>query len=297
MRKHPVLLGFMVFGVLLGLFVISVGGFFYFLSRDESFWGGDKIAIIEVKGVLLDPQPTIEKLTRFRKNPEVKVIILRIDSPGGGVGPAQEIYAEVKKTQKEKKVLASVGSVAASGGYYIACAADTIMANPGSITGSIGVIVESLNVEELLKKIGLRSNVIKSGKHKDIGSPLRSMTEEDRRLLQGVLDNIHEQFIQAVAEGRSLPVEKVRPLADGRIFSGEQAKGLGLIDSLGNLEDAIALAAEMGGIKGEPEIIYPDKKRFSLLDLILQETLQKTLESLRENLSQPNFFFLMPTPE
>ncbi|MCX5912863.1 MAG: S49 family peptidase, partial [Deltaproteobacteria bacterium] len=114
---------------------------------------------------------------------------------------------------------------------------------------------------------------------------------------QGVLDNIHEQFIQAVAEGRSLPVEKVRPLADGRIFSGEQAKGLGLIDSLGNLEDAIALAAEMGGIKGEPEIIYPDKKRFSLLDLILQETLQKTLESLRENLSHPNFLFLMPTPE
>jgi protease-4 len=193
----------MVFGVLLGLFVISIGVFFYFTSRDESFWGGEKIAIIEVKGVLLDPQPTIEKLTRYRKNKEVKAIILRIDSPGGGVGPAQEIYAEVKRTQKEKKVLASVGSVAASGGYYIACAADAIMANPGSITGSIGVIVESLNVEELLKKIGLRSNVIKSGKHKDIGSPMRPMTEEDRQLLQGVLDNIHEQFIQAVAEGRS----------------------------------------------------------------------------------------------
>jgi protease-4 len=297
MRKHPVLLGFMVFGVLLGLFVISVGIFFYFVSRDESFWGGDKIAVIEVKGVLLDPQPTIEKLTRFRKSKEVKVVILRIDSPGGGVGPAQEIYAEVKKTQKEKKVLASVGSVAASGGYYIACAADTIMANPGSITGSIGVIVESLNVEELLKKIGLRSNVIKSGKHKDIGSPMRPMTEEDRRLLQGVLDNIHEQFIQAVAEGRSLPVEKVRPLADGRIFSGQQAKDLGLIDTLGTLEDAIALAAEIGGIKGEPEIIYPEKKRFSLLDYFLQESLQRALENVRESLSQPNFLFLMPTPE
>ena len=297
MRKHPVLLGFMVFGVLLCLFVISVGIFFYFISRDESFWGGDKIAIIEVKGVLLDPQPTIEKLTRFRKNSEVKAIILRIDSPGGGVGPAQEIYAEVKRTQKEKKILASVGSVAASGGYYIACGADTIMANPGSITGSIGVIVESLNVEELLKKIGLRSNVIKSGKHKDIGSPMRPMTEEDRQLLQGVLDSIHEQFIRAVAEGRNLPLEKVRALADGRIFSGEQAKGLGLIDSLGNLEDAIALAAEMGGIKGEPEVIYPEKKRFSLFELILQETLQKTLETLRENLSQRNFLFLMPIPE
>lgn len=297
MRKHPVLLGFMVFGVLLCLFVISIGVFFYFTSRDESFWGGEKIAIIEVKGVLLDPQPTIEKLTRFRKNKEIKVIILRIDSPGGGVGPAQEIYAEVKRTQREKKVLASVGSVAASGGYYIACAADTIMANPGSITGSIGVIVESLNVEELLKKIGLRSNVIKSGKHKDIGSPMRPMTEEDRRLLQGVLDNIHEQFIQAVAEGRNLPLEKVRPLADGRIFSGQQAKDLGLIDTLGNLEDAIAMAAEIGGISGEPEIIYPERKRFSILDYILQETLQRSLENIRENLSQPNFLFLLSAPE
>jgi len=159
------------------------------------------------------------------------------------------------------------------------------------------VIVESLNVEELLKKVGLRSNVIKSGKHKDIGSPMRPMTEEDRRLLQGVLDNIHEQFIQAVAEGRNLPLEKVRPLADGRIFSGQQAKDLGLIDTLGNLEDAIAMAAEIGGISGEPEIIYPERKRFSILDYILQETLQRSLENVRENLSQPNFLFLLSAPE
>ena len=207
MKKHPVLLGFMVFGVLLGLFVISVWALFYFTSRDESFWGREKVAIIEIKGVILDPQPAIEKLIRFRKNEQVKAIILRIDSPGGGVGPAQEIYAEVKRTQREKKVLASVGSVAASGGYYIACAADEIMANPGSITGSIGVIVESLNIEELLKKIGLRSNVVKSGKLKDIGSPMRTMTERNDKLLQGVLDSIHEQFIQAVADGRKLPVE------------------------------------------------------------------------------------------
>jgi len=294
MKKHPVLLGFMVFGVLLCLFAISVWALFYFTGRDESFWGRDKVAIIEIKGVILDPQPAIEKLIRFRKNEQVKAIILRIDSPGGGVGPAQEIYAEVKKTQREKKVLASVGSVAASGGYYIACAADEIMANPGSITGSIGVIVESLNIEELLKKIGLRSNVVKSGKLKDIGSPMRPMTEEERKLLQGVLDSIHEQFIQAVADGRKLPVETVRPLADGRIFSGNQAKSLGLIDSLGNLEDAITLAAQMGGIKGEPEVIYPEKKRFSIFEILFQETIQRTLENLRENLSQPNFLFLMP---
>jgi protease IV len=284
----------MVLGVLLCLFVISIWVFSYLTNQEESFWGKDKVAILEIKGVILDPQPTIEKLVKFRKNEQVKAIILRIDSPGGGVGPAQEIYAEVKKTQKEKKVLASVGSVAASGGYYIACGAEKIMANPGSITGSIGVIVESLNIEELLKKIGLRSNVVKSGKHKDIGSPLRPMTEEERKLLQEVLDSIHEQFIQAVAEGRNIPVEKIRLLADGRIFSGDQAKSMGLIDFLGNLEDAIILAAQMGGIKGEPDVIYPEKKRFSVLDLILQETIQRTLETFHENFSPHHFFYLMP---
>ncbi len=294
MKKRPVLLGFMVLGVLLCLFVISIWVLSYLTSRDESFWGKDKVAILEIKGVILDPQPTIEKLIRFRKNEQVKAIILRIDSPGGGVGPAQEIYAEVKRTQKEKKVLVSVGSVAASGGYYIACAADQIMANPGSITGSIGVIMENMNVEDLLNKIGLRANVVKSGKHKDIGSPLRPMTEEERRLLQGVLDSIHEQFIQAVAEGRKVPVDTIRPLADGRIFSGDQAKSLGLVDSLGNLEDAIALAAQLGGIKGEPEVIYPEKKRFSILDLILEETIQKTMEIIRGNVSPYHFFYLMP---
>jgi protease-4 len=295
MKKRPLLLGFLVFGVLLSLFFISILAFSYFSGREESLWRDEKIAIIEVKGVIIDPQPTVEKLIKFRKNENIKAIVLRIDSPGGGVGPAQEIYAEVKKVQREKKVLVSMGSVAASGGYYVACAADKIMANPGSITGSIGVIVESLNVEDLLRKIGLRSEVIKSGRHKDIGSPLRKMTPEEKRLLQGVLDNVHEQFIRAVAEGRKLPLEKVRNLADGRIFSGDQAKTLGLVDELGNLQDAIAMAAKMAGIKGEPEVIYPEKKRFSLLELLLQETILKFLESRGENF--PQFYFLYSLPQ
>jgi protease-4 len=295
MRKRPLLLGFLVFGVLLGLFFISIWALSYFSGSEESFWKDEKIAIIEIKGVIIDPQPTVEKLIKFRKNEKIKAIVLRIDSPGGAVGPAQEIYAEVKKVQREKKVLVSMGSVAASGGYYVACAADKIMANPGSITGSIGVIVESLNVEDLLRKIGLRSEVIKSGRHKDIGSPLRKMTPGERRLLQGVLDNVHEQFIQAVAEGRKLPPEKVRNLADGRIFSGDQAKKLGLVDELGNLQDTIAMAAKMAGIKGEPEVIYPEKKRFSLLDLLLHETILKLLESRGENF--PQLFFLYSLPQ
>ncbi len=294
MKKHPFLLGILVFGVLLSLFFISIWVVSYFTSREESLWGDEKVAIVEIKGVIIDPQPVVEKLIKFRKNDQVKAIVLRIDSPGGGVGPAQEIHAEVKKVQREKKVLVSMGSVAASGGYYIACAADRILANPGSITGSIGVIVESLNVEELFRKLGLRSTVIKSGKHKDIASPLRRMTAEEKKLLQGVLDSVHEQFIRAVAEGRNLPLEKVRKLADGRIFSGDQAKALGLVDELGNLQDTIALAGKMAGIKGEPEVIYPEKKRFSLLDLLLQETIHKFLESAGESFLQ--FFFLTSRP-
>jgi len=294
MKKNPVLLGLMVFGVLLSLFLISIWALSYFSNREESLWGGEKIAIIEIRGVIIDPQPVVEKLVKLRKNEKVKAILLRIDSPGGAVGPAQEIYAEVKKAQKEKKVLVSVGSVAASGGYYIACGADRIMANPGSITGSIGVIVESLNVEELLQKLGLKSVVVKSGKVKDMGSPFRPMTDEEKKLLQGVLDSVHDQFIRAVAEGRNLPLEKVRELADGRIFSGEQAKALGLVDELGNFEDAIALAAKLAGIKGEPEVIYPEKKRFSILDLLLQETASKILEGWREN-SSLNFWYYGPS--
>ncbi len=294
MRKHPILLGLLVFGVLLGLFLVSLYALSYLSEREGSLWGGEKIAVIEVRGIILDPQPIVEKLVKLRKNENVKAIVLRIDSPGGGVGPAQEIFAEVKKVQKQKKVLVSMGSVAASGGYYIACGADKIMANPGSITGSIGVIVESLNVEELLRKLGLRSMVVKSGKHKDLGSPLRPMTEEERKLLQGVLDSVHEQFIRAVAEGRKLPVEKVRELADGRIFSGEQARELGLVDELGNLEDTLALAATLAGIRGEPEIIYPEKKRFSLLDLLLQESVRKIVENLRESAPPLNFLYSWP---
>ena len=294
MKKNPVLLGLMVFGVLLSLFLISIWALSYFSNREESLWGGEKIAIIEIRGVIIDPQPVVEKLVKLRKNEKVKAIVLRIDSPGGAVGPAQEIYAEVRKAQKEKKVLVSVGSVAASGGYYIACGADKIMANPGSITGSIGVIVESLNVEELLQKLGLKSVVVKSGKVKDMGSPFRPMTDEEKKLLQGVLDSVHDQFIRAVAEGRNLPLEKVRELADGRIFSGEQARALGLVDELGNFEDAIALAAKLAGIKGEPEVIYPEKKRFSILDLLLQETASKILEGLREN-SSLNFWYYGPS--
>jgi len=230
----------------------------------------DKVAVVEVDGVITQSRPVIEKLIRYRENDKVRAIVVRIESPGGSVGPAQEIHEEILKTRPVKTVVASMGSVAASGGYYIACGAHKIVANPGTITGSIGVIIEFANIEELLGKIGLKSVVIKSGRYKDILSPTRELQQEERHLLQDVIDSVHGQFITAVAEGRGLPRDKVAAIADGRIMSGEQALGLGLVDTLGNLQDAIQLAGKIAGIPGKPTVVYPEKKRPSLWEFFME---------------------------
>lgn len=229
----------------------------------------DRIALIRVEGVILDSQSTVTELKRFGENPSIKAIVLRIDSPGGGVVPSQEIYDAVQRVRNKnsKAVIASMGTVAASGGYYIAAATDRIMANPGTLTGSIGVIMETANVEGLLKKIGVEGIVVKSGKFKDVGSPLRKMSDEEHALLQSVMDDVHKQFIDAVAEGRAMEVSVVQALADGRIFTGRQAKDVKLVDELGNLEDAIQLAADLAGIEGEPKVVEP-RRRFSIRELI-----------------------------
>jgi len=254
--------------VLIGIGFIALSMLVSFLS--EGGWiGGDKVAVIRIEGVILDSRETIEELRRYRDNPSVKAIVLRIDSPGGAVVPSQEIFAEVRKTRAEGKIklVTSMGNVAASGGYYIAAATDKIVANPGTLTGSIGVIMELANVQGLLEKVGVQSVVIKSGRYKDLASPFRAMSAEDRALLQSVLDDVHDQFIRAVATGRALKVEQVRDLADGRIFTGRQARTAKLVDELGDLQDAIKLAARLVGIEGEPRVVEP-RKRFSFRDLI-----------------------------
>ena len=253
---------------LIGIGFIALSLLGNFLS--EGGWiGGDKVAVIRIEGVILDSRETIEELRHYRDNPSVKAIVLRIDSPGGAVVPSQEIFAEVRKTRAEGKIklVTSMGNVAASGGYYIAAGTDRIVANPGTLTGSIGVIMELANVKGLLEKVGVQSVVIKSGRHKDMASPLRAMTPEDRALLQTVLDDVHAQFIEAVATGRSLQVEQVKTLADGRIFTGKQAQTVNLVDELGDLHDAIQLAARLVGISGEPRVIETHK-RFSWRDLL-----------------------------
>lgn len=229
----------------------------------------DRIALVRIEGIILDSQTTVGDLKRFGENPSIKAIVLRIDSPGGGVVPSQEIYDAVQRVRNKsnKAVIASMGTVAASGGYYIAAATDRILANPGTLTGSIGVIMEMANIEGLLKKIGVEGVVVKTGRYKDVGSPLRKMSDEEQALLQSVMDDVHKQFIEAVAAGRSLEVADVRALADGRIFTGRQAKDVKLVDELGNLEDAIQLAAEIAGIEGEPKVVEP-RRRFSVRELL-----------------------------
>ena len=252
--------------------IVIAGGALIVLNAllpDLDFSTQDRVALIRIEGVILDAQATITELKQYSENPLVKAIVLRIDSPGGGVVPSQEIHDAVQrvKNKSNKAVIASMGTVAASGGYYIAAATDRIIANPGSLTGSIGVIMEMANFEGLMKKVGVEGVVIKSGRFKDVGSPLRKMSDEERRLLQSVMDDVHQQFIQAVADGRSLEVSDVEPLADGRIYTGRQAKEARLVDELGDLDDAIHIAADIAGMEGEPKVVEP-RKRFSFRDII-----------------------------
>jgi len=290
--------------ILLGVFtIVALLVFFSFLffiigrllGRPSQFTFGDKIAVVEIQGVITQSSAAIEEIHQYLEDGGVKAIVLRIDSPGGGVGPSQEIHREVLKAKQQKKIVVSMGSVAASGGYYIACASDLIVANPGTITGSIGVVMEFTNLEELLKKIGVKGVVIKSGEYKDIGSPFREMTVDERKIMQDVIDNVNQQFIQAVAEGRKLDRNKVAGIADGRIFTGEQAQRLGLIDRIGNLQDAIDVAAQMVGIEGKPTILYP-RQKFSLWDLLMQEIASAIQKILIEKGSELNLNYRLSSP-
>ncbi len=229
-----------------------------------------EIALVNVQGLLMDSRDIVNQLSDYRHNSQVRGVVLRIDSPGGAVAPAQEIYNEIMKLRaNHKTVYASMGTVAASGGYYIACAADYVLANPGTLTGSISAVMAFNNIEELTKKVGVKPKVIKSGKFKDVGSPLRSMTPEEQRLLQDVVDDVHEQFVQAIAKGRNLPPSEIHKIADGRIMTGQQALKLKLIDEVGGLEKTIELLAKKIGVTGRPKVIeQKDKTHF--LDWLLQ---------------------------
>ncbi len=236
-----------------------------------------EIALVRIQGMLMDSQNIVRQLSDYRHNPGVRGILLRIDSPGGAVAPAQEIYNEIMKLKADHKtVYASMGTVAASGGYYIACAADYVLANPGTLTGSIAAVMVFSNIEELTNKIGVKPVIIKSGKYKDVGSPLRAMNPEERKLLQNVVDDVHQQFVQAVAKGRGLSVSEVKEIADGRIMTGQQALKLKLIDEIGGLEKTLELLAKKIGVEGRPRVIE-EKEKTPFFDWLLQSSLSSRL--------------------
>ena len=273
MSKKIILIAITILVSLVILFALSVKIATTFLGTgDTDSTSKEGVGLVEVKGMILDSKETIRQLRYFLKQENIKAVVLRVDSPGGIVAPSQEIYAEVKKFAAKKKIIVSMGSLAASGGYYISAPSSMIFANPGTITASIGVILKLSNIETLMDKIGIKSYTLKTGKYKDSGSPLRQFSAEDRAMLQSVIDNTHEQFVRAVAEGRKLPVADIRKIADGRILSGEQAMGLKLVDRLGTLQDAIEEAGRVAGISGDPELLLPPKKKVNYLDLLVEGT-------------------------
>jgi protease-4 len=277
MKKNPVLivlvtaivLGAVFFGI---VFLVSLLSGNKRTSKTLQVVGADKVALVKIEGLLVTSENIVEELNDYADDSSIKAIVLRIDSPGGGVVVSQEIYNAVKNARKEgKKVVASMGTVAASGGYYVASAADRIVANPGTLTGSIGVKMEFANIEKLLEKIGVRGVVVKAGEYKDVGSPFRDMSEPEKKILQDVIDDVHSQFIKAVAEGRNMQEADVRAIADGRIFTGRQAVELKLVDQLGDLADSIKVAGDLVGIKGKPRVIEK-RKKIPFLDYLKEES-------------------------
>ncbi len=292
-RRHPFLF-FLI--IIAGCTTIMFSGFvllFSFGSKmmDSKFVNkyassSGNIGIVEINGMILSSKRIIQNIKTFKDNNAIKAIILRIDSPGGGIGPSQEIYREIIKTKTDKPIITSMGSVAASGGYYIASATDKIVANSGTITGSIGVIMEYANIQEIAKKIGISPVVIKSGEFKDIGSPLRELTDSEKIILQDLVDELHLQFVSDAAKARAIKLEIMMELADGRVYTGQKALELNLIDRLGNLDDAVQWAGELSGIKGKLTPVYPKEDKITFIKR-LADTLLKDLNisgSVADNL-------------
>ena len=272
--------------IILIVFVLFLGGGLFLLLQisgpgDIEFsGGGEKIAVVELENVIVSSKSIVRQFKRYQKDKSIKAIVFRIESPGGGIAASQEIYEHVRRVRESgKPVVASMGSMAASGGYYVALGADSIMANPGTTTGSIGVIATFPNYSKLMQKLGIEMTVIKSGKYKDTGSPYRAPTADDKKYLQGWIDNGYDQFVAAVAKERHMSIAQVRRLGEGRIYSGEQAFENGLIDTLGTYEDAIDLAAKAAGIEGEPRIVRQQKKKLTTFDLLFSYDLKQLLST------------------
>jgi protease IV len=280
------------------LFLLAVFALVYFTVRTQqkdSFSGfGDKIAVVDLEGVIMSPKDTVEQLRKFGDDSSIKAIIIHVNSPGGGAAASEEIYREVLRIRdvKKKRIVASIETVGASGAYYVSSATNKIFADQASIVGSIGVIAEWYNYEELLKWAKLQAIVLKAGEFKDTGSPVRPMTPAERAYMQGLIDDMHGQFIHSVAEGRHMKDAEILPLADGKVWTGEQAMPLKLIDQIGDFRAAIADTAKSVGIKGEPTLVHPEKDRKSVLDLVFGDVSEYLPDPAKLMQSNAGFYYL-----
>ncbi|HKF24801.1 MAG TPA: signal peptide peptidase SppA [Candidatus Acidoferrum sp.] len=299
-RRSRTLLWILIGGGAFFLFVLAVFTLVYLTIHAGTSeaglgaFGGDRIGVVDLEGVILSPQPVVGQLKKFADDSSIRAIILHVNSPGGGVAASEEIYREVKRVraEKKKKIFVSIESVGASGAFYVASAADKIYANQGSIVGSIGVIAQWVNYGDLLKWAKLKDVVIKTGEFKDTGNPARDLTPAEQAYMQSLIDNMFGQFIQAVADGRGLKYDDVKAIANGKVWTGEQAKSMKLIDSIGDFEKVVEETAKSVGIPGEPTLVRPEKDRRTLLDLLLGDVSQylPSREKLMEQ--QVGFYFL-----
>jgi len=257
------------------LLVITLLAVMVTMGNDESadFGFSDRVQVVDLQGEIVDSREVIQQLKRYEDSNNVRAILLNIDSPGGGVAVSQELYEEVKKLRekKQKTIVAYMSSTGASGAYYVACAANKIIANPGTVVGSIGVIAEWMNYGDLLEWAKLKEIVFKSGEFKDTGSGSRPLTDREKAYFQSMIDDMYVQFVEAVASGRHMEIQDVRSLADGRVFTGRDAKEKKLIDEIGNFQDAVDLTAKLAGISGKPHLIQVGRQRVTLLDVLTSD--------------------------
>ena len=278
------------------LLAITLAAVVLTFSGDESgeFGFSDRVQVVDVEGELVQSRPILEQLKRYEDSNSVKAILLNVDSPGGGVAVSQEIYTEIKRLRekKDKIVVAYLSSTGASGAYYISCAANKIVANPGTIVGSIGVIAEWVNYADLLEWAKLKNIVFKTGEFKDTGSPTRPITDNEKKYFQGLIDDMYVQFVEAVAAGRKLDLQAVRAMADGRVFTGRAAKERKLIDETGNFQDAVDLTAKLAGISGKPRLIRSVRQRVTLLDVLTTDLSRLVPFNAQSMKSQIKFQYL-----
>ncbi|MEI7589766.1 MAG: signal peptide peptidase SppA [Deltaproteobacteria bacterium] len=284
-KKHPFLVGIVLMGIIFLTYMFCA---FVFSSRAGLL--SEKVGVIFINGEITDPKLALEQIESVSENEQIKSVVIRIDSPGGSVAGTQEIFSAILTLKKKKPVVATLGSIATSGGYYIACAADKIVANPGTLTGSISAVMFFQNFQGLMKKIGVERSVIKSGKFKDIGSPVRKMTKEEAVLLQGVIDDVSSQFVSAVATSRKLKETDVKSIADGRIFTGRQAKLIGLVDELGGLNEAIDISAKLAGMTGKPKVIRLEKKSNRIVEYFFRDVAESFNRSIGA-VAQPSILY------